>query len=145
MKPHVDKHITPYAAPLWKELSIILKEGWAEAKQLSREAHDQLVSLYKGTCPGTLKRLEEMEHAPTSMVDHVKKSCREPEKTVDTFLWTFLCIFVFVFRSFLWRTFVVRPVSIVWFLSPLRLVFGKRKVESSAEEEMSEDETPVAR
>lgn len=146
MKPHVDKYIVPYAVPLWKKTSILLNKAWVEAKELAKKTHAKVVASYKKSCPGTLKRLEEMEHAPKSMVDHVKQSCREPERTVNIFLWTLLFISVIVFRSFLWRNLValaLLPFQIVWFFCPLRLVFGKGK--QSVDDELSEDETPVAR
>jgi len=146
MKPHVDKHVTPYAVPLFEKASILANMVWVKVKALTKAAHSRLVASYKASCPNTLKRLEKMEHAPASMFLHVKQSCHDAEKTVNTFLWTLLYIFVFIFRSFLWRkliALILLPFQIVWFFSPLRLLFGKRK--PVAEDDISDDDTSVTR
>lgn len=149
MKPHVDKHVVPYAFPLLHKAGVLLNTTWLEVKVLSREAHSRLVESFKASCPETLGRLKTMEHAPGFMVSHVKQSCQEPEKSVNTFLWTVLFIFVFIFRSFVWSQavgVVMVPIRIIWFVSPLRLFFGKRKQDQSEDEALSDGaDTPVAR
>ena len=153
MKPHVDKHAAPvyyqYIAPLLEKGAVLVKKGWKESKALAKLMHSKLVTRYIKSCPNTLKQLKKMQRAPEFMVSHVKQSCQNAEKTVNTFLWTILALFVFIFRCFLRRTVVgmlLLPIRIIWFFSPLRLFFGKR--EPTLEEEtngLSEDESPTAR
>jgi hypothetical protein len=148
LKEHVDKYVVPYAVPAMSKTGVVLNKAWKETFSLTRRAHNRLVQSYKNSCPNTLKRIQQMEHAPESMVRHVQESCRDPVTTVNTFLWTVLFVVVVMFRSFLWNktlALVLLPFRIIWFFSPLRLLLGQtpKHQESSTNDEMGDDDTPI--
>jgi hypothetical protein len=148
LKEHVDKHVVPYAVPALSKTGVVLNKAWKETFSLTRQVHNRLVQSYKKSCPNTLKKIQQMEHAPECVVKHVQESCRDPVTTVNTFLLTVLFVVVVMSRSFLWRktvALVLLPFRIMWFFSPLRLLFCQtpKNQESSTNDEMGDDDTPI--
>jgi hypothetical protein len=140
VKPHVQKHVLPfqkqYLAPLLKKLGVLVYKFVVEGKSLASRAHAYLVVSYQSTCPKALEQLSQMD-APPVLVDRVNLSCQDANTTVNAFLWTILVLLALIFRKFLSRNvigIVLLPFRIIWFFSPLRLLFGKRKQSVDAEE-----------
>lgn len=131
VEPHVHKHVLPfhrqYLAPLLEKLGVLVDKIVMEGKSLASQAHAYLVASYQSTCPKALEQLSQMD-APLFLVDRVNLSCQDANKTVNAFLWTLLVLLAFIFRKFLSRS------VIIWFFSPLRLLFGKRKQSVDAEQ-----------
>ena len=140
MEPHVQNYILPfhkqYLAPFVTKLGVLVDKIVVEGKSLASRGHSHLVTTYQSTCPKALERLSIMD-APPFLVYHLRISCQDAIKTVNAFFWICLVVLTLIYRNFLLMGvigIVLCPFRIMWFFSPLRLLFGKEKQSLDAEE-----------
>jgi hypothetical protein len=140
VEPHMQKHVLPfqkqYLAPLFQKICVLVDKIVVQGKSLASRAHSYLVASYQSTCPKALEQLSHMD-VPPFLVDHVNISCQNANKTVNACLWILLVLLTLIYRKFLSRSLVrivLLPFRIMWFFSPLRLLFGKQKQSVDAEE-----------
>ena len=141
VQPQVDQHVLPvykqHVLPFYQKAVVPLIDKAVELKDevtpriaaLANHAHGKMVASYKASCPNTRKQLQNM-NAPPAYIQRVSEWCQTPEQTVTVFLKIMLGLLILIFRKFLWRTLiglVLLPFRILWFVSPLRLIFGKKK------------------
>ena len=153
LKKHVDAvtpHYNNYAAPVVDKASKLGKEYHAKAMteagrqsaqmatggdRLARELFNNLVSHFGNECPKILTSMKkfEKEHEltmPAVVLDAWSRSCKRPRETVATTLKVLAFAFVILFRRRIFRLIrwcILLPFVVIWYIFPLRWIFGRRK------------------
>ena len=129
LKDHVDRHFVPvfekHVKPGLETASGYLLAVTLRIQSMYNLRRRQLIKSFRESCPGLKWRVKEAA-LPVFVRTFVSKKCKEPEETVDRFLLFLLISFTLFFRGFLARTllFVIGlPFKVLWWLSPMGLVF----------------------
>lgn len=160
LKEHVDKHVLPihesHVKPVLAQASQHVAVATTEAQNYVDAAYQQIVLEFQSACPNLKLYIRNADLHPV-VLSFVKDKCSDPQATVDRVLITALALFVFIFRRFLWRSLLAVlyfPFYLMWYMTPLPLLFpnSKRAKKIKSEQlnvetddsEMEESLTPTA-
>lgn len=127
LKEHVDTHIVPihenHVKPVITTVTTFVSN-----------AYNGMISEFKATCPQLKGQAKDYELHPTVRT-FIREKCRDPKDTVNRFLRGVVILLCIIFRNPLWRllVFVVYlPFRILWYCTPLPLLFPSKKVDDAS-------------
>mmetsp|Transcript_4973 Transcript_4973/g.7537 ORF Transcript_4973/g.7537 Transcript_4973/m.7537 type:complete len:633 (-) Transcript_4973:108-2006(-) len=131
VKPVVDAHVWPWVPVLQSNLENAIEK----VHIVMQKTHAKIAKEFESACPPIIGKMKAInkDHdgiIPDLVIDKTKEACSAPEESVTYFLWFSLCVFAFIFRSRVMRTFkyiILLPFRIIWFFTPLRFLLPKRR------------------